>query len=55
MKATFIALLAVLLCLSSVGADKKPLIIDPVVEGAVRKSLKKPEGELTEADLAKVT
>jgi internalin A len=33
----------------------KSLIDDPVVEEAVRKSLKKPEGELTEADLAKVT
>ena len=35
-------------------ADEK-LIADPIVEKAVRKSLKKPEGELTEADLAKVT
>ena len=35
-------------------ADEK-LIADPIVEKAVRKSLKKPEGELTEADLVKVT
>ena len=35
-------------------ADEK-LIADPIVEKAVRKSLKKPEGELTEADLEKVT
>ena len=32
-----------------------PLIKDPIVEKAVRKELEKPEGELTEADLAKVT
>ena len=30
-------------------------ISDPVVEESVRESLKKPEGELTEADLVKVT
>ena len=30
-------------------------IADPIVEKAVRKSLEKPEGKLTEADLAKVT
>ncbi|MCH2602702.1 MAG: hypothetical protein MKZ76_06980 [Pedosphaera sp.] len=35
-------------------ADEK-LIADPIVEKAVRKSLEKPEGELTEADLEKVT
>ena len=35
-------------------ADEK-LIADPIVEKAVRKKLKKPEGELTEADLEKVT
>ena len=34
-------------------ADEK-LIADPIVETAVRKSLKKPEGELTEADLGNV-
>ena len=35
-------------------ADEK-LIADPFVEKAVRKSLEKPEGELTVADLEKVT
>ena len=34
-------------------ADEK-LIADPFVEKAVRESLEKPEGEITEADLAKV-
>ena len=34
-------------------ADEK-LIVDPFVEKAVRESLEKPEGEITEADLAKV-
>ncbi len=54
-KATFIALLAFSLCVSAVGADKKPLISDPIVEKAIRKELKKPTGELTKADLEKVT
>ena len=40
---------------SVLAADDKPLIADPIVEKAVRKSLKKPEGKLTKADLAKVT
>jgi len=40
---------------SVVAADEKPLIADPIVEKAVRESLKKPTGELTEADLEKVT
>ena len=31
------------------------LIVDPIVEKAIRKSIKKPTGELTEADLEKVT
>ena len=35
-------------------AEEK-LIADPIVEKAVRKELKKPEGELTEADFEKVT
>ena len=35
-------------------ADEK-LIADPIVEKAVRKKLKRPEGKLTEADLKKVT
>ena len=33
----------------------KPLIDDPIVEKAVRKSLRKPTGKLTKADLEKVT
>ena len=33
---------------------KEKLIGDPIVEEAIRKSLKKPEGKLTEADLGKV-
>ena len=36
-----------------VMADEK-LIADPIVEKAIRGELKKPEGELTEADLEKV-
>ena len=36
------------------GADKKPLIADPIVEKAVRKSLKNPTGELTTTDFEKV-
>ena len=32
----------------------KNIIADPIVEKAIRKSLKKPEGELTEADLGNV-
>ena len=32
----------------------KPLIDDPIVEKAVRKSLRKPTGKLTKADLEKV-
>ncbi|MDP6905776.1 MAG: hypothetical protein QF406_15225, partial [Verrucomicrobiota bacterium] len=31
------------------------LIADPIVEKAIRRSLEKPKGELTEADLEKVT
>ena len=57
-KATFIALLAFLLCLSAVGADKKPLTKEEsakVIEAAIRKAAKKPTGELTKADLEKVT
>ena len=39
------------------GADKKPLTKEEsakVIEAAIRKSLKKPTGELTKADLEKV-
>ena len=38
----------------SVVADEK-LIADPIVEKAIRKRINKPTGELTKADLAKVT
>ena len=57
-KANFIALLAFSLCVSAVGADKKPLTKEEsakVIEAAIRKQLKKPTGELTRADLEKVT
>ena len=57
MKPTFIALLALCLCLPLAGADKKPLTKEEsakVIEAAIRKSLKKPTGELTKADLEKV-
>ena len=47
-------ILAVVMSQSVLAADKKPLIADPIVEKAVRKSLKKPTGELTKADLANV-
>jgi hypothetical protein len=46
---------AVVMGQSVLAADKKPLIADPIVEKAIRKELKKPEGELAEADLGKVT
>ena len=57
MKATFIALLAFSLCLSAVGADKKPLTKEEsakVIEAAIRKATKKPTGELTKADFEEV-
>ena len=37
-----------------VGCGEKATIADPIVEKAVRKSLKKPGGKPTEADLEKV-
>ena len=37
------------------AANKKPLIADPIVEKAIRTSLKKPVGELTKANLERVT
>ena len=45
------------LCVPLMGADKKPLTKKEsakVIEAAIRKSLKKPTGELTKADLKKV-
>ena len=51
----FLLIIAVVVMGQSVlAADKKPLIADPIVEKKIRKSLKKPEGELTKADLEKV-
>ena len=58
MKPTFIALLALFLCLPLAGADKKPLTKEEsaeVIEAAIRKAAKKPTGELTKADLERVT
>ena len=55
MKRTLIALLALCLCLPLAAAEKKPLIADAIVGGAIRFSLKEPKGELTKADLEKVT
>ena len=46
------------LCLSLIGADKKPSTKEQsakVIEAAIRKAAKKPTGELTKADLEKVT
>jgi len=51
----FLLMIAVVMGQSVLAADKKPLITNPIVEKAIRKSLKKPTGELTEADLEKVT
>ena len=47
-------MIAVVMGQSVLAADEK-LIADPIVEKAVRYFLEKPEGELTEADLEKVT
>ena len=57
MKATFIALLVFSLCLTVVGANKKPLTKEEsakAIEAAIRAELRKAEGELTKADLKKV-
>ncbi len=53
-----ILLLAVVLGQSVLAADKKPLTKKEeaeVIEAAIRKAAKKPTGELTKADLGKVT
>ena len=58
MKASFITLLAFLLCLSTVGADKKLLTREEsakIIEESIRKELNKPKGELTKTDFGKVT
>jgi len=51
----FLLIIAVVMGQSVLAADKKPLIANPIVEKAIREELKKPTGELTKADLAKVT
>ena len=46
------------LCLPLMGSDKKPLTKEEsakVIEAAIRTAAKKPTGELTKADLEKVT
>ncbi len=58
MKASFIILLAFLLCLTTVGADKKLLTREEsakIIEESIRKELNKPKGELTKTDFGKVT
>ena len=54
MKQILVMMAVVLLLEQSVLADEN-FIADHIVEKAVRKELKKPEGQLTVADLAKVT
>jgi len=58
MKTVLTSLLALCFCLPVTGAGKKPLTKEgsaKVIEAAIRKDAKKPTGELTEADLEKVT
>ena len=46
------------LCVPLMGADKKPLTKEEsvkVIEAAIREQIRKPTGELTKADLEKVT
>ena len=54
MKQILVLMVAVVLVGQSAVADEK-LIADPIVEKWVRRELNKPTGELTNADLAKVT
>ena len=54
MKQILVMMAAMVLVGQSVVADEK-LIAAPIVEKAVRKKLKKPEGKLTEAEVWKVT
>ena len=54
MKQILVMMAVVMLVEQSALADEN-LITDPIVEKAVRKELKKPEGQLIVADLAKVT
>ena len=53
MKQMLVMIAAVLVGQSVQSASEKPLITDPIVEKAIRNSLKKPTGELIKADLAK--
>jgi hypothetical protein len=56
MQKTILMIVALVVMGQSVlAADKKPLIASSVVEAAIRRELEKPTGELTEADLGKVT
>ena len=48
-------IIAVVMGQSVLAADKKPLIADPIVEKEIRRRLKKPKGELTKAELQKLT
>ena len=57
MQKTILLIVAVVIGQSVLAADKKPLTKEEsakVIEAAIRKSLKKPTGELTKADLEKV-
>ena len=57
MQKTILMIVAVVIGQSVLAADKKPLTKEEsakVIEAAIRKSLKKPTGELTKADLEKV-
>ena len=54
MKQIIVMMAVVVLVGQSVVAEEK-LISDPIVEDSVRYRLKKPKGELTNADLEKVT
>jgi len=51
----FLLMIAVVMGQSVLAADEKPLITNPIVEKEIRRWAEKPTGELTEADLEKVT
>ena len=54
----FLLMIAVVISQSVLAADKKPLTKEEsakVIEAAIRKAAKKPTGELTKANLEKVT
>ena len=58
MKKLLLLMIAVMMGQSALAADKKPLTKEQsakVIEAAIRKAAKKPTGELTKADLEKVT